>query len=113
VRFLKTLRLRKKSEFIAVKKHNTLLFGSFILVEKKIVSPNLPTRIGITVTRKWGKSHERNRFKRITREAFRLSFPLFSNGLEIVVKPRSKAKTAQMQDIQKELTILLTQNKPQ
>lgn len=108
MRFLKSLRLRKKNEFIAVKRNNTLLFGSFILLEKKSVSSDKPTRLGLTVTRKWGKSHERNRFKRITREAFRLSYHLLPVGLEIVIKPRSKAKEAQMQDIQAELIALLS-----
>jgi ribonuclease P protein component len=65
-------------------------------------------KLGITVTRRYGKSHQRNRFKRIVREAFRLSRHSFKEGIEIVVKPRSSAIQAKMQDIQTELLQYLT-----
>ncbi len=111
MRFLKSLRLRKRSEFLAVKRNNKLLFGSFILIEKRTLPTSTPTKLGITVIRKYGKSHERNRFKRLIREAFRLSHSILPIGLEIIVKPRSKAKEAKMQDLQNELILLLCKDK--
>ncbi len=67
------------------------------------------SRLGITVTRKYGKAHDRNRFKRIVREAYRLSYQQFSGPLDILVKPRTQAKDARMQDVQQELLKFATQ----
>lgn len=69
------------------------------------ISPNQTSncRLGITVTRRFGKAHERNRFKRIAREAFRLCYEKLPLGFDIVVKPRSQAKNASSKDLEGEL----------
>jgi ribonuclease P protein component len=61
------------------------------------------SKLGVTVTRRFGKAHERNRFKRIVREAYRLSFRQFPEVLNILIKPRTQAHQAHMQDVQREL----------
>ena len=61
-------------------------------------------RLGLRVSVKFGKAHDRNRFKRITREAFRLIQHLIPNGYDLVVTPRSQAKQAKQQDLLNELT---------
>ena len=80
--------------------------GHWILVDLR-QGPNSVPKLGITVTKRYGKAHERNRFKRIVREAFRLSRHLFPAGLEIHIRPRSKALNAKMSDIQIELTQII------
>jgi ribonuclease P protein component len=47
------------------------------------------SRLGLSVGRKkFRKAHDRNRFKRLVREAFRLSRPAIPPGLDLVVVPR-------------------------
>jgi len=48
-------------------------------------------RIGITVSRKLGKAHIRNRIRRRLREVYRLNEDLFLPGWDIVVVARTKA----------------------
>ena len=58
--------------------------------------------MGISVPARFGRAHERNRFKRIAREAFRLMREDFGDEIHIHLIPRKLAKQAKMQDIQKE-----------
>lgn len=60
-------------------------------------------RLGITASSRYGSAPERSRFKRLIREAFRLSRDLLPAGLEIVVIPRKLAKNATLADIRTEL----------
>lgn len=76
--------------------------GKWVIVD--IYQINNPfSRLGMTVTRRYGKAHDRNRFKRLVREAFRLSYSVLPSGLDLHVKPRSLAFHAKMADIRAEL----------
>ncbi len=48
-------------------------------------------RVGITVSKKLGKAHIRNRARRRVREVYRLNENLFQPGWDIVVVVRTKA----------------------
>jgi ribonuclease P protein component len=76
--------------------------GKWILIDI-CLTENFFSRLGIIVTRRYGSSPQRNRFKRITREAFRLSYPFFNQTMDVLVRPRSQALTASMQEIRDEL----------
>ena len=51
-------------------------------------------RVGITVSKKLGKAHIRNRVRRRLREVYRLNEDKFQPGWDIVVVARSKAVDA-------------------
>ena len=51
-------------------------------------------RVGITVSKKLGKAHIRNRTRRRIREVYRLNEEKFQPGWDIVVVARSKAEAA-------------------
>ena len=48
-------------------------------------------RVGITVSKKLGKAHIRNRIRRRVREVYRLNEELFAPGWDIVLVVRSRA----------------------
>lgn len=85
-RFLRTQRIRKRSDFEKFRSDcAVVLFGSFFII--KILERSVDegkdvflSRIGIITPKKIGKAVERNRVRRIVREFFRTNRCLFSNG---------------------------------
>ena len=58
-------------------------------------------RVGITVSKKLGKAHVRNRVRRRFREIYRLNVSLFQPGWDIVVVARTKAVDAEFAKLTK------------
>jgi ribonuclease P protein component len=72
LRFPKAARLLKSDDFRRVKKYGKRIIGQAVVFD--ILSEKFPyPRLGLTVSKQFGKAHDRNRFKRLVREAFRLS----------------------------------------
>ncbi len=70
--FPKSHRLLKREEFKRVYAQGKKFYTRFFTIhylENGLCHP----RLGITVTKKVGKAHVRNRWKRLVREAFRLN----------------------------------------
>lgn len=96
------MRLRTRQQYRRMAKGTLRYTGRWILVDIRPTKDSF-SKLGITVTKRYGESHQRNRFKRLVREAFRLSYPEFSQSFDILVRPRTQALRAVMNDIRQEL----------
>lgn len=98
------LKIKKSFEFKAILREKNRLVGKYLCVD---IRKAKALRFGISASKKFGISPERNRFKRCVREAFRLSKDLLPQNIEINISPRILAKKAKMQDIRNDLVGLL------
>ena len=103
--FSKKDRLLKRCEYKRLSRDGRRLVGSRMCIDYARSSKG--TRLGITASAHYGNAPERNRFKRLVREAFRLSRPQIPSGIDLNVIPRKLAKTASFSDIKTELCRLL------
>ena len=65
-------------------------------------------RLGITATKKIGGAVERNRARRIIKEAFRLSEESLPKGMDIVIVARKKTTSVKMGQVKNSLIRLLS-----
>jgi ribonuclease P protein component len=66
------------------------------------------TRVGFSVSKKYGGAVQRNRLRRLYREAFRLSKELLPTGLDLVLIPRTQQEPT-FEDVRKSLAKLVKQ----
>ncbi|MBS4168799.1 ribonuclease P protein component [Parachlamydia sp. AcF125] len=104
--FPKALKIRTRKQYQRLSYKGRRCFGCYVMIEFCKRS-QAQTRLGITVTKKYGKAHDRNRFKRTVREAFRTCHHLLPSHLDLNVKPRGFHKNLKAQDVQKEMLLLL------
>ena len=79
--------------------------GKFVVLNVySVIGEN--AKLGITVSRRYGKAFKRNRFKRVVREVFRRYLHSF-DGLEVNVRPRSSANFAKFSEVSQEILTLL------
>lgn len=105
--FPKTARILTSRHFQGIFKARNRLTASCVTFDFRLGKATCP-RLGITVSKKYGKAHDRNRFKRVVREAFRTSYHLFPKDLEINVTPRLPSQNVCKNSIVEDLTLLLT-----
>ena len=106
-------RLRKRAGFQAVqgkgRKLHTESFLVFVLPQK-LQSPQRTTRLGITVSKKVGGAVQRNRVKRLVREAFRRRKALFPQGLDLVFVAKRSAVEAEFDQVVREIEKLCSRH---
>ena len=80
--FPRSLRLRRRGQFLHAQRRGTRLQTAH-LIAYRVANKKRPTRLGITVSKKVGRAHQRNRFKRLLREAFRHSELRTMSGFDL------------------------------
>lgn len=100
------MRVRTRRQYQRIAQQPTRHVGRWVIVD--IRSSKYPSiKLGITASRHYGIAVERNRFKRVVREAFRTCRHQLQGGYDINVKPRPMAHKAKMSDILGELLSFL------
>jgi ribonuclease P protein component len=106
--FPKKARVLRNGQFQKIMRAGTKLPGSHILIHYYTRRSELP-KLGITVSKKHGKAHERNRFKRVIREAFRSCQHMLPRGIELNVMPLAKTQcTIDPSTVEKDFLLLAT-----
>ena len=83
--FSRARRLRKRRDFLLVQNDGARVGSSQFILLMRARLDELPSRVGITVTRKYGNAVHRNRIKRLLREVLRLYPDLVPKGIDMVV----------------------------
>lgn len=89
--FGQSFRLRKSSQFQSLSKNSNTFHGKVLFIVWK-ANGLAHARLGITVTKKFGKANVRNRFKRLVRECFRLSAAKRTTGIDIHIRSKTGSK---------------------
>jgi ribonuclease P protein component len=92
-RFLPKYRLRCPADFRRAYERRCSAADDLIVVFAH--ANGLPqTRLGLSVSRRVGNAVVRNRWKRVTREVFRLTSGQLPGGIDLIVIPRPNAEPA-------------------
>lgn len=103
---IKTDPIKKNSEFLRIYKRGKFYVGKYLILY--ILKNNLGlNRIGITVSKKVGKSVHRNRIRRLVRENYRLFEGFIKDGIDCVFVARSSDLMPGFLEIKKEMKFLL------
>ena len=96
----KDKRLRSNGDFRSVYKKGDGYFNrNFTFIVKK---NNLPgSRVGFSITKKFGNAVTRNKMKRRLKEIFRLNFDSLIQGYDIVVIPKQNTKELSYEELEK------------
>ncbi len=97
-RFRPQERLRRRKEFDRVYQKGKRLYLPYL---KILLLPNKLgyTRLGLSISRKFGKAVKRNRAKRILREVFRRHKKIFPRSHDIVLTPRKEILEKRQEEI--------------
>jgi ribonuclease P protein component len=99
---MKKYNIRKNSEFRAVYKRGKS-FSNYLLVLYIYRNKSDFNRIGVSVSKKVGKSVTRNRIKRLIKECYRLNCDHISKGYDLVFIARNPAKGKSYKEIEKSM----------
>ena len=99
--FPKAIRLLKRRQFVSIQRRSSRFVTDHFIVYARTSRSNV-TQLGVTVSRKVGRAHLRNRMKRWLREAFRLNYAELPQGLQFVVVVRPDRQWPIYADVERE-----------
>lgn len=103
--------MRTDSDFRYVYEQGQLYTDEFFRIFYVHKNMREPGRLGISVSKKLGKAHVRNRIKRIIRETFRLH-PELTAGLDLIVQPRPTVLTLPSTQLRQHFVAALRRTRP-
>jgi ribonuclease P protein component len=83
-------RIRKQEDFDRIY-HARIFAADGVLVVNGDANGLAHSRLGLSVSKKAGNAVARNRWKRLIREAFRLSRADLPTGIDLIVRPQKEA----------------------
>ncbi len=98
----KEKRIRKRRDFLRVQRRGSRVFGRFVVVVFQTITHLECGNFGITVPKKVGPAHDRNKIKRRIRHIFRHHQEIFS-GKSIVVIARDSSNTTSFVELESDL----------
>lgn len=104
-RFRKAERLRKRADFLETQRRGRRRAGKHFIVYGS-ANQRAWSRLGITASRKVGKAHVRNWWKRRVREIFRRNKPEIPRGVDFVVIVKATSAQAPFEVLERELLAL-------
>src|SRR4051812_43773469 len=102
LRFPKSARLFRASEFQRVKHEGTSFHGKFIVLSVLKNVPNPEVRVGLITSRRVGGAVQRNRVRRRLREIVRKEIPRIAPGIWVTLVARQSAASASLQTLSAE-----------
>lgn len=108
----KEKRIRKRRDFLRVQRRGNRVFGRFVVVVFQTLSPLACGNFGITVPKKVGPAHVRNKIKRRIRHIFRHHQELFSSK-SVVVIARDSSSIVSFDELQTDLLSACSRMKPE
>ncbi len=102
-RYPRRYRLRRRPEFLALQRHGQRkATPHFVVITRD--RHTLPSRLGITTSRKVGDAPTRNRIRRLVREFFRRARPSLVPPRDVLVIARAGADLLRYGDVDRELS---------
>lgn len=106
-KFSKSFKIRKKNEFKVFNYSKNKLKGSFLILDYRLNKDLSNPKLGIIISSKIAKAHQRNKFKRQIREIFRLNQYKLDKNIEICIRAKKISKDLKYQDLEKDFFNLL------
>ncbi len=103
----KIITLKKNYEFSRIYKKGKYCSASYLVLYVMPYRDSESKRIGITVSRKIGKSVVRNRIRRLIKESYRQVEQSVKNGYDLVFVARKSERIPEYKEICKEIKYLL------
>ncbi len=106
LRFRRSMRLVRRRDFQRTYAEGGRARGRWLLVVAA-PRPGEPTRLGLSVGRAiWRRAVQRNRLRRLFREAFRLSYPDLPRGADVILIPARPRIEPPLEELRDELVEL-------